>query len=48
MLYLTNWIVPDFDIDTFWWGCLAAIIVSIVNGLLNLALPDRSEPRPAH
>jgi len=40
MLYLTDWIVPDFEIQTFWWGVLAAIIVSIVNGLLSMVLPD--------
>ncbi len=40
MLYLTDWIVPDFEIKTFWWGVLAAIIVSVMNGLLNLVLPD--------
>ncbi len=43
MLYLTDWIVPDFEIRTFWWGVLAAIIVSIVNGLLNLAMPDADD-----
>ena len=40
MLYVTSWIVPDFDIDTFWWGCLAAIIVSIVNWILEALLPE--------
>lgn len=35
MLYLTSWIVPQFTIATFWWGVLAAIIVSIVNRLLQ-------------
>jgi putative membrane protein len=40
MLYVTHWIVPDFDLRTFWWAVLAAIIVSVVNGLLNMALPD--------
>lgn len=44
MLYVTSWVVPDFDIKTFWWGALAAIIVSIVNGLLNMLLPDDREP----
>jgi putative membrane protein len=50
MLYITSWVVPDFNIETFWWGALAAIIVSIVNGLLNMLLPDdseRVERRPA-
>ncbi|HEX3693256.1 MAG TPA: phage holin family protein [Solirubrobacteraceae bacterium] len=37
MLYLTSWIVPQFTIDTFWWAALAAIIVSVVNGLLHAA-----------
>ncbi|MBS1888572.1 MAG: phage holin family protein [Actinobacteria bacterium] len=45
MLYLTDWIVPDFEIRTFWWGVLAAIIVSIVNGLLNLVMPDDDSRR---
>jgi uncharacterized membrane protein YvlD (DUF360 family) len=37
---INDWIVPDFEIRTFWWGVLAAIIVSIVNGLLNMVMPD--------
>ena len=41
MLFLTSWLVPDFDIDTFWWGCLAAIIVTLVNWLLAALLPER-------
>jgi putative membrane protein len=45
MLYITDWIVPDFEIRTFWWGVLAAIIVSIVNGLVSLVLPDDDQPR---
>ena len=44
MLYLTDWIVPDFEIDTFWWACLGAIIVSIVNAVMLRLLPER-EPR---
>jgi len=47
MLYLTDWIVPDFEIKTFWWAVLAAIIVSIVNGLLNMFLPDDDDRRRA-
>ena len=45
MLYLTDWVVPDFEIKTFWWAVLAAIIVSIVNGLLNMFLPDGDDRR---
>jgi putative membrane protein len=35
MLYLTDWVVPDFEIDSFWWAVLAAIIVSVVNWVLH-------------
>jgi putative membrane protein len=45
MLYVTDWVVPDFEIHTFWWGVLAAIIVSVVNALLGPLLPDRTERR---
>jgi putative membrane protein len=40
MLYLTDWLVPDFEIETFWWGALAAIIVSVVNGVMHRLLPE--------
>jgi uncharacterized membrane protein YvlD (DUF360 family) len=36
-------VVPDFEIHTFWWGVLAAIIVSVVNALLHPLLPDPRE-----
>ncbi len=47
MLYLTDWIVPHFEIKSFWWGVLAAIIVSLVNGLLNMVMPDDDDRRRA-
>ena len=37
MLYLTHWIVPQFTIESFWWAALAAVIISIVNGILHAA-----------
>jgi putative membrane protein len=40
MLYLTDWIVPDFEIRTFWWGVLAAIIVAVVNWILHIAFGE--------
>jgi putative membrane protein len=46
MLYVTDWVVPDFEIRSFWWAVLGAIIVSLVNGLMNLVLPDRDERSP--
>jgi putative membrane protein len=48
MLYITDWVVPDFEIRTFWWAVLAAIIVSIVNWLLGLVLPDPDERSRAY
>ncbi len=47
MLYVTDWLVPQFEIETFWWGVLGAIIVSVVNGLMNIVLPDPDPPRRA-
>jgi putative membrane protein len=47
MLYVTDWLVPAFEIETFWWGALAAAIVSVVNAILQPLLPDpweRDEP----
>ncbi len=38
MLYLTHWIVPQLQIRSFGWAVLAALIVSLVNGLLHLAI----------
>lgn len=43
MLYITDWVVPDFEIRSFGWAILGAIIVSIVNGLMGLVLPDADE-----
>ena len=49
MLYLTDWIVPDFEIRTFWWGVLAAIIVSIVNWVLYHVFGEtREREAPAY
>jgi putative membrane protein len=43
MLYLTDWLVSDFEIETFWWGVLAAIIVSVVNWILHMAFRESGE-----
>jgi putative membrane protein len=43
MLYLTHWIVPQFTISSFWWAALAAIIVSVVNGILHMLFGDPRE-----
>ena len=39
MLYVTDWLVPDFEIETFWWGVLGAIIVAVVNAVMHRVLP---------
>jgi putative membrane protein len=45
MLYVTDWVVPAFEIGTFWWGALAAIIVSAVNAVLGPLLGGREAIR---
>ena len=39
MLYVTDWIVPDFEIETLGAGILGAIIVSLVNWALAVVIP---------
>jgi putative membrane protein len=39
MLYITDWLVPDFDIRSFGAGALAAIIVTVVNWALHAIVP---------
>ena len=39
MLYVTDWIVRDFEIHDFGSGVLAALIVSVVNGVLHALVP---------
>jgi putative membrane protein len=39
MLYVTDWIVDDFEIRSFGAGVLAAIIVSVVNWVLHALVP---------
>jgi putative membrane protein len=36
MLYLTHWVVGRFTIGSFWWALLAALIISVLNGLLHV------------
>ena len=39
MLYVTDWLVPDFEIASFGAGILAAIVVSVVNWALHALIP---------
>jgi putative membrane protein len=45
MLYVTDWLVRDFEIRSFWWGVLAAIVVSVVNGGLHIVFGDPVDRR---
>lgn len=42
MLFLTSWLVGSFEIDGFWTGVAATLVVWAVNALLD-ALFDRGE-----
>jgi len=39
MLYVTDWLVRDFEIASFGAGLLAAIVVSLVNWVLHAVIP---------
>ena len=47
MLYITDWILSDFKIDTFWSAVWATIVIWAVNWLLQIVfdIDDRSRPR---
>lgn len=34
-LYIADWILPNFNINTFWWGMLVAIFLAFINGILD-------------
>ena len=39
MLYITDWLVPEFEIHSFGAGVLGAIVVSVVNWVLHALVP---------
>ena len=43
LVILVSKIVPGFTVDGFWWAVAFSIILSIINGLLNI--PVREKPR---
>jgi putative membrane protein len=45
MLYLTDWLVPDFHIDGFWSAVGGTIIVWLVNALLSATVFKRAKER---
>ena len=45
MLELTAWLVPAFDIDSFWWAIVGALVLAVVSLVTNRIGPDRAERR---
>ena len=45
MLYLTDWIVPAFEVDGFGWAILAALIIWAVNMVLHALVGDERKRR---
>jgi uncharacterized membrane protein YvlD (DUF360 family) len=45
MLYVTDWLVPDFRIDGFWSAVGGTIIIWIVNALLSATVFKRAKAR---
>ncbi len=50
LLWLTAWITSGFGwgltVGSFWWGVLAALIISVINGIFNFILrPQRRKSR---
>lgn len=50
LLWLTAWITSGFGwgltVGSFWWGVLAALIISLINGVFGFILrPQRTKSR---
>jgi putative membrane protein len=47
LLWLTAWITSSFDwgltVGSFWWGVLAALIISLINGVFGFILRPQSK-----
>lgn len=53
LLWLTAWITSSFSwgltVGNFWWGVLAALIISVINGIFGFILrPQRNKTRRDH
>lgn len=35
MIYITDWLVPGFEVINFWHAIVATIIIAIINGILG-------------
>lgn len=49
LLWLTAWITSGFGwglmVGDFWWGVLAALIISVINGIFGFILRPQSKSR---
>lgn len=49
LLWLTAWITSGFgwglSVESFWWGVLAAIVISIINAILGAILRPQKKKR---
>ncbi|WP_193597362.1 phage holin family protein [Microbacterium sp. YJN-G] len=49
LLWLTAWITSGFgwglSVESFWWGVLAAIVISIINAILGAILRPQRKGR---
>ncbi|RUQ03856.1 phage holin family protein [Microbacterium sp. HSID17254] len=47
LLWLTAWITSSFgwglSVESFWWGVLAALIISIINGIFGFILRPQNK-----
>ncbi len=47
LLWLTAWITSGFDwgltVGSFWWGVLAALIISLINGVFGFILRPQNK-----
>lgn len=41
MIQLADWAIPGFMVNGFWWALLFALVLSVINAILNAALRDR-------
>ena len=35
LILLTDWLVPGFDVDGFWWALLFSLILSLIMAIFN-------------
>ena len=49
LLWLTGWVTSSWSwglrVEDFWWGVLAALVISIINGILGLIFRPKRKDR---